>query len=211
MSIGRDARTIHQPMGNTLDKEHCTGIARKLVDRFNTAAIVMVGKGSASDILDVACGDGWLTSLLAAHRPEATFVGVDRECLEQRARWCSREEHNLRFDVADLYNLPFPDRQFDVVTMFEALEHCDDPRGALREMLRVSRQGIVVSVPWEPWWRIANVIRGKYLAHGGNTPGHVNHWGRRAFTTIVASEAKVLEVTTSALWTIVRAERHDAA
>jgi ubiquinone/menaquinone biosynthesis C-methylase UbiE len=212
MVSGREhTHSVVQPVGSTLDKEHSTGFTRALVDRFNTAVLDMVAVIPGSSVLDVACGDGWLTSLIAAQRADAACMGVDRENPDQRVRWRSRTEPNLSFDVADLYHLPFPDRYFDVVTMFEALEHCDDPQAALREILRVARRGVVVSVPWEPWWRIANVLRGKYLSDGGNTPGHVNHWGRRAFVRLVAEQAKVQAVKGCTLWTIVRAQRTDPA
>ena len=76
---------------------------------------------------------------------------------------------------ASVLALPFAARSFDVVTCLEVLEHLDDPAAAARELARVARRAVVVSVPFEPWFRAGNVLRGNYLAHLGNHPEHVQH------------------------------------
>ena len=55
------------------------------------------------------------------------------------------------------------------------------PERALAEMARVARGYLLVSVPREPLWRALNIARGAYVRDLGNTPGHLNHWSRRAF------------------------------
>ena len=47
-------------------------------------------------------------------------------------------------------------------------------------MARVASGHLLVSVPREPLWRALNIARGAYLRDLGNTPGHVNHWSKRA-------------------------------
>ena len=58
-----------------------------------------------------------------------------------------------------------------------------DPEATLAEMARVARRHLLVSVPREPLWRGLNMARGAYLRDLGNTPGHVNHWSKRAFVS----------------------------
>jgi len=77
---------------------------------------------------------------------------------------------------------------------------------ALRELARVARRDVVVSVPREPIWRIANMGRGKYLRELGNTPGHINHWSKGAFVSVVADELAVRQVRAPFPWTMVAAE-----
>jgi SAM-dependent methyltransferase len=43
--------------------------------------------------------------------------------------------------------LPFSDKSFDVVTALDVLEHLDDPHTALKELLRVARNLVVISLP----------------------------------------------------------------
>ena len=38
---------------------------------------------------------------------------------------------------------------------------------------------LVVSVPWEPWFRLGNLGRGKNVARWGNDPEHVNFFNPR--------------------------------
>jgi len=57
-----------------------------------------------------------------------------------------------------LPNLPVPDRAFDYVLCFETVEHLHDPIGGLRELARVARKGVFVSIPFvsptrvHPYW-----------------------------------------------------------
>ena len=46
--------------------------------------------------------------------------------------------------------LPFSDGQFDVVTLLEVLEHIPDTASALREVLRVARRFVILTVPSKP-------------------------------------------------------------
>jgi 2-polyprenyl-3-methyl-5-hydroxy-6-metoxy-1,4-benzoquinol methylase len=77
--------------------------------------------------------------------------------------------------------LPFAARSFDMVTCLEVLEHLADPAAAVRELARVARGAIVVSVPHEPYFQLGNLLRGKYLSENGNHPEHVQHWNPRTF------------------------------
>ena len=81
------------------------------------------------------------------------------------------------------------------------------PELALAELARVARRDVVVSVPREPIWRAANLARGKYLTDLGNTPGHINHWGTKAFAELVGRRFHVRSVQTPFPWTMVAAEQ----
>ncbi len=61
-----------------------------------------------------------------------------------------------------------------------------DAEHTVAEMARVARGGhLLVSVPREPLWRGLNMARGAYIKDLGNTPGHLNHWSRKAFVELL--------------------------
>jgi 2-polyprenyl-3-methyl-5-hydroxy-6-metoxy-1,4-benzoquinol methylase len=98
--------------------------------------------------------------------------------------------------------LPFQPDEFDVATAIEVVEHVPDPDATLRELARVARRRLIVSVPREPIWRLLNVARGAYLGDLGNTPGHVNHWSKVGFHSLLTRHGRVLEVRTPLPWTV---------
>jgi SAM-dependent methyltransferase len=82
-------------------------------------------------------------------------------------------------------DLPFANDSFDAVVCLEVLEHLHDPELALLELTRVARSWLVLSVPNEPLFQGANLLRGKNLRRWGNDPGHVHHWSYFEFRSFV--------------------------
>ena len=52
-----------------------------------------------------------------------------------------------RFQTIDSENLPFGEEAFDTVVCFEVLEHVPSPEALVREMRRVCRKNLIVTVP----------------------------------------------------------------
>lgn len=95
-------------------------------------------------------------------------------------------------NVADAHRLPFPDNSFDLVLCLEVLEHLPDSAVGLCELLRVSRDGVVMSVPHEPFFRGANFLRGKHLRAFGNDPEHLHTYSGRDFRRLAEAQAHVV-------------------
>jgi SAM-dependent methyltransferase len=102
--------------------------------------------------LDLGCGAGLNLDHLAKH---AQPVGTDFS--EEALKFCRERGHEM-LCKADAAGLPFPDRQFDIITALDVIEHLDDDLLALRELRRVMRPGgvLIVSVPaypalWSYW------------------------------------------------------------
>ncbi|EGX55543.1 UbiE family methyltransferase [Streptomyces zinciresistens K42] len=115
----------------------------------NSAAYLVGSIEPHLRILDVGCGPGTITADLAALVPRGGVTGVDRapDVLDRaRATAAGRGLDNVRFAVADVHALDFPDGAFDVVHAHQVLQHVGDPVGALREMGRVTRPGGLVAV-----------------------------------------------------------------
>ncbi len=97
-----------------------------------------------NQVLDLACGSGLYSRVLARQVRRGRVVGVDISwpMLRHAVRRAATERlDNLTFVRADALRLPFPDNAFDVVNCCGALHLFDDVDAVLAEMQRVLRPG----------------------------------------------------------------------
>jgi len=104
--------------------------------------------------LDIATGTGMVSVEVAKKVGEYGLVlGIDfsKPMLQQALKNAKALRHyNIDFILADAYNLPFPDKYFDVVTSCFTFAFLSNPQEAASEMARVVRPGgRVASVEWE--------------------------------------------------------------
>lgn len=114
-------------------KEECEHLARYL-----WATDLVRG-----EVLDVACGTGYGSRLLAR---AASVSGVDRA---EEAVALARGRVDGTFLVADVPPIPFADDCFDFVVSFETVEHIPEDGEFVREIRRVLRPGgrLLISTP----------------------------------------------------------------
>ncbi|HEU4792842.1 MAG TPA: class I SAM-dependent methyltransferase [Nitrolancea sp.] len=112
-----------------------------------TRLVETVSPGPDSNVLDVACGPGYVAIGFATICREVVGIDITAEMLEiaERNRW-EGGLSNLRFQPADADRLPFPNGAFDVVVCRFAFHHFEDPALVLAEMSRVCRVGGTVAV-----------------------------------------------------------------
>ena len=154
-------------------------------------------------ILDVGCGEGVLTEQWADRVGDGRVVGIDLDDPKLRAEWERRSRPNLEFRAEEATSLSFSEGEFEMACAIEVLEHVPEPEATVAEMARVASRHLLVSVPREPLWRGLNVARGAYLRELGNTPGHVNHWSKRAFVALLSRYGTVEEARSPFPWTMV--------
>jgi ubiquinone/menaquinone biosynthesis C-methylase UbiE len=91
--------------------------------------------------LDVGCGEGHTTRVLALRGARMTAVDIAPTFIRLAAEEEAREPLGIDYRVASAVELPFPDRAFDFVAAFMSLMDIPDLGGALREAFRVLRPG----------------------------------------------------------------------
>ncbi|MEJ2208290.1 MAG: methyltransferase domain-containing protein [Anaerolineae bacterium] len=110
--------------------------------------------GGGARILDVGCGAGNMFHHLARY---GSVVGVDNN---PRPLAVARERgYDVRQAGAD--DLPFDDDAFDLVSLLDTVEHCEDDMAVLRECYRVCAPGgrLLITVPAFQWlWSHNDVI-----------------------------------------------------
>jgi 2-polyprenyl-3-methyl-5-hydroxy-6-metoxy-1,4-benzoquinol methylase len=189
--------------GNTYDKYGSTNpVVRRLMAGFERTLDELFVTAGPQSLLDVGCGEGVLTEKWARRLGDKRVVGIDLDDPGLHAEWEKRTAPNLEYRVMKAENLPFADGEFDVATAIEVLEHVPDPAHTVAEMARVASGHLLVSVPREPLWRMLNMVRGAYWRSLGNTPGHVNHWSKRAFVAECSRHGEVVEARSPFPWTM---------
>jgi 2-polyprenyl-3-methyl-5-hydroxy-6-metoxy-1,4-benzoquinol methylase len=191
------------PTGNTFDKYGSSNpVVRRLMASFEGALDELFTRAGPGSVLDVGCGEGVLTSQWAQRLGSRRVVGLDLGDPKLRAEWATRQRDNLAFREFGGDELPFADDEFELAAAIEVLEHVPDPARTVAEMARVASRHLLVSVPREPLWRMLNLARGAYLRDLGNTPGHVNHFSKRAFVELLSVHGEVLEARSPFPWTM---------
>jgi ubiquinone/menaquinone biosynthesis C-methylase UbiE len=189
--------------GNTYDKYGSSNpLVKKMMANFEDTLDDLWKQASPNSILDVGCGEGVLTHKWAERLGDGRIVGIDLDEPELKAAWEHRQRDNLEYKILEATKLPFADNEFEMTTAIEVLEHVPEPASTIAEMGRVAAKYVLVSVPREPLWRGLNMARGSYIKDLGNTPGHVNHWSKRAFIKELSAIGKVVEAKSPFPWTM---------
>ena len=112
--------------------------------RYHFAARWAAGR----EVLDVACGEGYGSALLARRAARVVGIDVAQEAVEH-ARRTYADAANLEFVRASCSRLPLPDASVDLAVSFETIEHIDAQREFVDELARVVKPGglLLLSCP----------------------------------------------------------------
>jgi ubiquinone/menaquinone biosynthesis C-methylase UbiE len=125
-------------------------------------------------VLDVGCGNG---AYVEALLPDRDTCGVDWTTFPS---WSVRTD---RFVLGLADRLPFQDKSFDTVSCFETLEHLEDPAVGLRELHRVARSTVILTVP--NCEMTAGQRASGLIYHHWIDPTHRSFWSFPEFVSLV--------------------------
>jgi len=113
---------------------------------------------SGTTLLDIGCGEGFF--LFYASKAGYTTKGVE---LSQDAAAYARREFGLNVEGKPFNEMQLPDNYFDVVTMWQVLEHLPHPLATLKEVHRILKPGglLATSTP-DIEGKMAKIFRRKW-------------------------------------------------
>lgn len=195
---------VVQPAGNFYDKYNTRNpIARSMMQGFLRAFMDLVGSvrpiGTA---LEIGCGEGELSMRLAQAGWTVQGCDIAQEAVKEARLRAANARLPIPFHTLDVFNAADVFEPSDLVVCCEVMEHLVDPAAALEILISMSRQYLLVSVPREPIWRVLNMARARYWGDLGNTPGHIQHWSRRSFLSLLQPRVDVIAVRSPLPWTL---------
>jgi 2-polyprenyl-3-methyl-5-hydroxy-6-metoxy-1,4-benzoquinol methylase len=148
----------------------------------NPAMLRMVGNVKDKQLLDLSCGEGYNTRILA--KKGATVIGVDfsKEMIKLGREREKKERLGIRYYVSDAADLKeFESERFDVVTCFMALMDIERYEDAISQVARVlKKNGRFVFSITHPCFEYGNTVGGEPTAEWKYEEGKENAADRKA-------------------------------
>lgn len=146
----------------------------------------LISKFGIGKILDVGCGDGYITSLIFENFKDVIGIDISKKAI----KFAREKNQGVTFVVGTCTNLPFSDESFDTIVASEVIEHINynDGKAFLKEARRVlSPKGkIIISTP-----NLSNLYR-RYLRILYKNPEHLKEYTKNELIELLSAHFRVL-------------------
>jgi SAM-dependent methyltransferase len=140
--------------------------------------IRLCGNLQHANILEIGCGDGAILERLAHLRFGSQFAGL--EISPSAVRQVQEKKiPNCQVQLFDGYDLPFPEKSFDLAILSHVLEHVEYPRRLIHDAAKVAKT-VFIEVPLEDNWRMSHDFVFDRV-------GHINFYNPRTIRSLVQS------------------------
>jgi SAM-dependent methyltransferase len=184
-------------------------LKRKLISNFIYKIENLIKNINPQTILELGCGEGFVSGWINNKYPQIKITGADinkNDLALLRHKFKNIE--TILLDLETIDNLNFDNRRFDSILCLETLEHLKNPELLLENLKKINSKNIIVSVPWEPWFQLSNLLRGNNLKHLGDDPEHIQHWTNKQMSNLLIKHFIVKKNITSFPWQIFLLENY---
>ena len=174
---------MHQDVKAFYERKYQHG--RELPRSSKRFALDCVPHGPQMDILDVGCGSGLNSIVIASKGHRVRGVDISEKAIQQY------RSHGFDGEVGDLETgLKFPDACFDLVFCSEVIEHMTSPNLLVAEIARVLKPGgqLILSTPNSAFWlyRLLGLLG--FTVSELQHPRHFQFFSKRSLLRMLSAE-----------------------
>lgn len=145
----------HQPIyGYRSNKSSTSCIARYMITK---SILNAINKYSFNSFVDIGGAEGYTANLVK----QIFDVNVVMTDLSESACKMAKEIFDINAVPADIHKLPFRDNEFEITLCSETIEHVTDYKKAITELLRITKNVLIITVPHESKEIVKNNIENK--------------------------------------------------
>ncbi len=189
-------------------EKHSTNnpIGKLALKNFMNTVVGSVKSLKPESILDVGSGEGFTLARFHTEKIGKKLEGI--EYMKEALELGKKLHPHIQTKPGNIYKLPYKDNMFDLVLSTEVLEHLDEPGKGLKELIRVSKKYVLLTVPNEPWFTVQRFMRGRNMLKLGAHPEHVNLWTSKKFEDFVKNHnVKIVHKKQPFPWIMILAEK----
>jgi trans-aconitate methyltransferase len=199
---------VDQPASTNYQKYHSSNpLIRWVTHRFLRRIASVLKSEPHNRIVDLGCGEGLVYSALISGGIASDYHGYDIS--DEAIAYAKTCHPNANWTAANLLHITPHAYRPDIVLCLEVIEHIPDASETLSAIRKWSAPVTVLSVPWEPWFRVGNLARGARWATLGNHPEHVQHFNPRTFRDALSRHWDHVEVGTCFPWIVAICRSND--
>lgn len=151
---------------------------RELQLNFRERMKHITSRAAGGRLLDVGCAMGFFLETLG---PEWEKEGVD---VSDYAAGFAKEKLGLNVRAGSFLELDFPENHYDVITMWDAIEHIEAPLEALRKANRLLKPGgMILLVTGDTGSAFARLCGRRWRLY--NPPQHIFYFSRSTLTGLL--------------------------
>ena len=173
-------------------------LMQRIIHRFLQEVVQTACQLHPDSIVDLGCGEGIVAGMLREEMPNAGYLGLDLS--ETAIQTATRLQPGLEFRIGNVLDPVADPGCAELVLCLEVVEHLDEPDEAVARVMEWTSRHALISVPWEPWFRMGNFLRGRHIRRFGNHPEHVQQFTPRSFSALLGRHAGSHRVWTCFPW-----------